>query len=388
TYLLARTDVAAQAPQIAAVAPPTAGAAAKVSVGAPAGQPVRVTVTIGGSTPAAEVRVYYAAALDGRYAWTALADDGAHGDGSAGDGCYGAEIPAFNAGTLVRYYAEARAVDGSPAFAPAGAEHDTYVYQVTAARSTTTPVVINEVMAANDTRVQDPQGEYEDWIEVHSLASSEVDLSGMYLSDNEANPRKWAFPAGTVLPAGGYLVVWADGDEDAESGLHASFKLSASGETVCLADVDARGNALLDSVVFGEQEADRALGRVPDGTGSFQTLAEPTPGGTNLAITAVLEPTGATPTRFYLESNYPNPFNGGTVIHFSLPALTDGAELAIYNLAGQRLVRLDLSTCSAGEHQWSWDGRDQEGRALASGVYLMRLSAGGQVEARRLALVR
>lgn len=388
TWLLSRADVAAQAPQIAAVALPTAVAAAKASLGTPTGESVRVTATIDGSIPAAEVRVYYAAGLDGRFAWIAMADDGAHGDGAGGDGCFGAEIPAFPTGALVRWYVEARAADGSASYLPAGAEHDTYVFQVTAARSATTPVVINEVMAANDTRVQDPQGEYEDWIEVRSLASTAVDLSGMYLSDSEADPRKWAFPEGTVLPAGGYLVVWADGDEEAESGLHAGFKLSADGETVCLVDTDARGNALLDSVVFGEQEADRALGRVPDGTGPFQVLTEPTPGGTNAAITAVLEPTGTTPTRFALEPNYPNPFNGGTVIRFSLPALTDGTELVIYNLAGQRLVRLDLSACSAGEYQWSWDGRDQEGRTLASGVYLMRLSAGGPVEARRLALVR
>jgi len=63
-------------------------------------------------------------------------------------------------------------------------------------------------------------------------------------------------------------------------------------------------------------------------------------------------------------------------------------ELALYNLAGQKVVTLANGYREAGRHTARWDGRDDQGRALASGVYLYRLQAGAQVETRKLLLVR
>ncbi|HIE30495.1 TPA: lamin tail domain-containing protein [Candidatus Poribacteria bacterium] len=134
------------------------------------------------------------------------------------------------------------------------------------------PVVINELMASNTRSIRDPQGDYDDWIELHNLSNKEINLSGMYLSDNKNNPRKWAFPENTFIPAGGYLIVWADGNGSARPGLHANFRLSINGEMVILVDKDERGNKILDSVEFGKQEADVAYGRFPDGTGDFRKL--------------------------------------------------------------------------------------------------------------------
>ena len=98
--------------------------------------------------------------------------------------------------------------------------------------------------------------------------------------DRKDNPRKWRFPKGTSLAPGAYLIVWMDEDGKAQLGLHANFKMSKSGETVLLLDTDERGNALLDSVSFGEQKADVALGRFPNGKGAFRELP-PTPGKEN-----------------------------------------------------------------------------------------------------------
>ncbi|MDE0481083.1 MAG: lamin tail domain-containing protein [Candidatus Poribacteria bacterium] len=146
------------------------------------------------------------------------------------------------------------------------------------------PVVINELMADNDNTVPDPQGDYDDWLELHNRTDMALPLTGLYLSDKEDNPTKWAFPENTVIPANGYLIVWLDEDHDDENateGLHANFKLSKGGETVMLVDTDARGNQVLDSVTFGEQETDVAYGRLPNGTGDFQVL-QATPGVANL----------------------------------------------------------------------------------------------------------
>lgn len=146
-------------------------------------------------------------------------------------------------------------------------------------------VVINELMADNDNTIADPQGDYDDWLELYNRTDSAVLLTGMYLSDKEDNPTKWAFPENTQIPANGYLVVWLDEDHDDEAateGLHANFKLSKGGEVALFVDTDANGNQVLDSITFGEQETDVAFGRLPDGTGDFQVVRA-TPGAPNMA---------------------------------------------------------------------------------------------------------
>lgn len=142
-------------------------------------------------------------------------------------------------------------------------------------------VVINELMADNDNTFADPQGDYDDWVELHNLTESAVTLTGMYLSDKEDDPTKWAFPENTEIPAKGYLIVYLDDDEDAADGLHATFKLSKDGEAVLLVDTDVRGNQVLDSIVFEAQQTDVSFGRWPNGTGEFQ-IVPATPGAENM----------------------------------------------------------------------------------------------------------
>ena len=147
------------------------------------------------------------------------------------------------------------------------------------------PVVINELMADNDNTVRDPQGDYDDWLELYNRTDMPLPLTGLYLSDKEDNPTKWQFPEGTEIPANGYLIVWLDEDHDDENateGIHANFKLSKGGETVMLVSPDAQGNMVLDSITFGEQETDVSYGRLPNGTGEFQVVVA-TPGAANSA---------------------------------------------------------------------------------------------------------
>lgn len=192
------------------------------------------------------------------------------------------QIPPQPAGTTVHYYVEARANQevGTTAFMPRGTEMQSLTYTVQAPQSPASPVVINEIMASNVAAIADPQGDFDDWIELFNRSDASVDLSGMYLSDKPDNPRKWEFPPGTSLPAGGFLLVWADEDGKAYPGLHANFKLSKSGERLLLSDRDDAGNARLDSLQFGAQEDDTALARVPDGYGHFRPQPA-TPGKAN-----------------------------------------------------------------------------------------------------------
>lgn len=192
-------------------------------------------------------------------------------------------IPAFPPNTTVYYYVEANAVKthGTTTFLPARAELNAATHRIGVPIAKERPVVINELMAANTKTIVDPQGQYEDWLELHNLTNEIVDLTGMYLTDKIDNLKKWAFPANTTIPARGYLLVWLDEDGKAKKGLHANFKLSRNGETVALVDSDTRGNLVLDSVTFEQQEKDVALGRWPNGNGELRHI-QTTPGKENV----------------------------------------------------------------------------------------------------------
>jgi hypothetical protein len=84
---------------------------------------------------------------------------------------------------------------------------------------------------------------------------------------------------------------------------------------------------------------------------------------------------------------HPNPFNPSVVLDFRLPA-PGPARLSIHDVRGRRLCTLLAGWQPAGAQTLQWDGRDDRGRALASGVYLVRLEAVGRVEGRRLVLLR
>ena len=103
--------------------------------------------------------------------------------------------------------------------------------------------------------------------------------------------------------------------------------------------------------------------------------------------TAVAEEEEARPQGFSLDPNYPNPFNPSTLIRFSLPKPGE-AGLSIYNLLGQRVATLVSGQREAGTYTLQWDGRDEQGRDLASGIYFYRLHAGTQVETRKMLLLR
>jgi hypothetical protein len=143
-------------------------------------------------------------------------------------------------------------------------------------------LVINEFMASNNSSVQDPQGRYDDWIEIYNYGTEAIDAGGMYLTDNLSVPTKWRIPANnpaaTTIPSGGYLLIWAD-DDTSDAGLHANYKLDADGEEIGLFDSD--GATLIDSIIFGEQTNDVSYGRYPDASDNWQFFASPSPGAEN-----------------------------------------------------------------------------------------------------------
>ena len=187
-------------------------------------------------------------------------------------------------------------------------------------------LVINEVMASNGTFLADPQGQYDDWIEIHNPGAVSVDTAGMYLTDDPTEPTQWQVPTGraatTTIRAGGFLIVWADGDVG-DTGLHAGFGLDADGDEVHLFDAD--GETLIDSLVFEDQTPDVSFGRYPDAGETVRFFGEPTPGGpNNEGYLGEVAPIQFSHARGFYQSSF----------DLTLITATDGAEI-IYTLDGK-----------------------------------------------------
>lgn len=342
SYVLSNSEVNRPVPSLSNAAWSVAG----TSFGRPnAGQSVDVQVEASATAGIQTVNLYYASGIVGNFAKTSMYDDGAHNDGAAGDGVWGGTIPGFDAGFWVRHYFEAVAADAynTVSYLPAGAEHDVFVYQVNLERATDTSVVINEVMAINQSTITDSAGQYEDWIELYNNGSQAVDLSGYWLTDNAFNLRKWQMPAGTTILPNEYLIIWAD-EDGGQGDYHCNFKLSASGEDLLL--INPAGQ-LVDEVVFGQQTADQGYARVPNGTGPF-VIQDPTFGANNNLSTDIS--TLDAPVRLLV---YPNPANGYVTIagknrNGELVEVYDMVGRAVFSGRMQETLTIDTQSWTAG----------------------------------------
>lgn len=147
-------------------------------------------------------------------------------------------------------------------------------------------VVISEFMADNQTVLQDEDGDYSDWIELHNPGPGTVNLGGWYLTDNPAQLTRWALPS-TNLAAGAYLVVFASEKDRTSPRLHANFKLSDSGEYLALVDASGTNVVSAYAPAYPEQYPDVSYGLQTQGTnpslwgGRPGYLVRRTPGAAN-----------------------------------------------------------------------------------------------------------
>lgn len=139
------------------------------------------------------------------------------------------------------------------------------------------PVVISEIMASNASVKAGAKNLICDYIELYNRSSEPVSLTGWYLSDDQGNVRKWAFPELT-LGAGEYLLVYASGQNDREdiTALHTSFSLSSEGECAVLANSYGQ---VMDAVTYDVLKKNQALSL--DASGNWTTALSPTPGRAN-----------------------------------------------------------------------------------------------------------
>ncbi|MEE9297274.1 MAG: ThuA domain-containing protein [Phycisphaerae bacterium] len=207
-----------------------------------------------------------------------IRDDGTSGDAEAGDGVWSGRIPPLPRGTVVNYYVSARDDQEATSRDPAGAPVNIYSYTV---GRPLPQLVINEFMADNDTTMEDEFNEFDDWLELYNYGTESIDLGGMYLTDDLADPTKWRVPDGAALGPDEFMIIWADNDPE-QGDNHTSFRLALAGEEIGLFDTDENNNQPVDTVIFGPQASDVSFGRLPDAGKKWRFLFNPTPGFTNM----------------------------------------------------------------------------------------------------------
>jgi hypothetical protein len=145
-------------------------------------------------------------------------------------------------------------------------------------------IKINEVLASNVLSCHDEQEEYDDWIEIYNPSVHDIDIAGYYMSDDPSNLRKWRVPYGlpdkTTVPAGGFIILWADA-QPLQGPLHTNFKISSAGEVIFM--IYSNGTTVIDDISIGVQYADISFGCYPDGTDNYGYIFKPSPGASNAA---------------------------------------------------------------------------------------------------------
>ena len=150
-------------------------------------------------------------------------------------------------------------------------------------------VVINEFSCSNYTL--GIAGDNEDFVEFYNPSGTDVDLGGHFLSDNPANLDKFEIPAGTVVPAGGYLMVMCSAEGELLTNLYVggflntNFKVNqCQGEAIVFSDP---GGNVLESYTYGADihttQADHSWSRTTDGASTWSVCLSPTPEAANVA---------------------------------------------------------------------------------------------------------
>src|SRR5204863_6740279 len=106
--------------------------------------------------------------------------------------------------------------------------------------------------------------------------------------DTPTNKTQYLVPSSRIIPAGGYLLVWADGETGQNApgrDLHVNFNLRAAGEDIVLTAPDG---TIIDQVTFGSQTNNVSQGRSPDGGANITYQFMPTPGGTNYYVVPII----------------------------------------------------------------------------------------------------
>lgn len=324
------------------------------------------TVTINAFVLNADtVILAYRNGMYGKFEKIAMYDDGLHNDGPSGDFTYGAEITITDFFTPYYVYAEN---SGAGVFNPERAEHEFYLMETQSSIPLPGQVVINEFLAVNLSGELNENGVRADWIELYNNTDNDLPLYGAYLTDDYERRAKWPFPAGTIIPAKGYLTLWADEEPSTIDYLHCSFRLSAAGEQLMLSN---GFNVVLDSVSYKTQYDDVSFGRCPNGFGGFQLLGQPSFNSEN----CIEDTTISGPDGWWNVYLYPNPARD--VVFININDTPEIDLILITDIAGREVRRINPA-----------GGKSVNLYGLSEGVYSIEIFNDATGNSKRMMLVK
>ncbi|MCF7823034.1 MAG: endonuclease [Candidatus Marinimicrobia bacterium] len=265
---------------------------------------------------------------------------------------------------------------------------NTYTLTISASDLGLPSIVINEIMN-NPSAVADADGE---WFELYNSGDTSVNLQNWTIRDTDNDSFIIDQPL-TISPHD-YLVFGNNQNVETNGGAEidytfSSFYLSNSGDELLL--INERGQVVdsvawdggpqfpdLDgaSMALNEPEENNSLGEnwkassLPFGLGDFGS-----PGGSNFIIALISTDPGIIPDDYTLVQNYPNPFNPYTSISYDLPEQS-AVSLTVFDVRGQEIKTLEQSEKSPGSHEITWNGLDQSGNPVSTGVYFCHLQIG------------
>ena len=231
-----------------------------------------------------------------------------------------------------------------------------------------------------------------DWVEIYNNGDQVVDLDGFYFTDEDPEHR-YTFPANSSIGPGEYILLLQDTVSFSAlfpnvQNLYGSFDfgLSGGGEQISLYDFSDR---LLDRVEYDDVYP---WPTEPDGNGPTLELIHPdslnenasawgfssgngSPGSLNSIAEELFISDNNIPSDYLLHSAFPNPFNSRVKIVFNVSGNTDDYNLSIVNILGETVRTFKSQKFYSGMNTILWNGKNDSGRDLSTGVYFCRLKS-------------
>lgn len=307
------------------------------------GDDVWITTKI---TNANDVLLYYRSGSNQIFKSIIMFDDGLNNDGVSNDSIYGAKISRIGNSTEYYIYAEN---DSAGRFLPERAAYEFFTLQN---EINIGDLVINELLATNQSNNANSNGEFNDWIELYNPELFDISTNGLFLSDDSLNLQKWSLPERAIAP-NSYLSVWAD-DRSELLGLHTNFKLESSGETLFLSY--GENNNIIDSITFPNQSINVSYGRSPNGSGPFNYLYPSYNYNNDLVSISAKKAFNA--------QVYPNPFTNSFIIQWKT---NSPSKIEIFDINGRIIQNEQI-------HTKNTNSKFINNNLLRKGIYFIKVS--------------